>query len=143
MQMVPRSIISKRHEDKFADRHPLLVVYTDGFFSGGGNVQDGLTTPSDGGISIYQDQVNRNYLPTIVHFYSMRTHSYVHVLKFRSAVYSVRCSSRIVAVSQITEIPCFDTATLEMKYTLSTNPIVLSCCGSGSIAYGPLAVGLR
>ncbi|OIW08299.1 hypothetical protein TanjilG_02975 [Lupinus angustifolius] len=143
MQMVPRPIVSMRHEDKFADRHPLLVVCTDGFFSGGGNVQDGLTTPSGGGTSVYQEQVNGNYLPTNVHFSSMRTHSYVHVLKFRSVVYSVRCSSRIVAVSQSTQIHCFDTTTLETKYTLSTNPIVLSYCGSGGMGYGLLAVGPR
>ncbi|OIW05967.1 hypothetical protein TanjilG_11654 [Lupinus angustifolius] len=143
MQMVPSPIVSKRPEDKFAGRRPLLVVCTDGFFAGGGNVQDGVTPPSNGGTANYQEQVNGNYLPTTVHFYSMRTQSYVHVLKFRSAVYSVRCSSRIVAVSQTTQIHCFDATTLERGYILCTNPIVLSCPSFGGIGYGPLAVGPR
>jgi hypothetical protein len=45
-------------------------------------------------------------MPTSVQFYSMKSHSYVHVMKFRSVVYSVRCSSRIVAVSQSTQVHC-------------------------------------
>lgn len=36
--------------------------------------------------------------PTVVRFYSLRSHNYVHVLRFRSTVYMVRCSPRIVAV---------------------------------------------
>ncbi|TKY48984.1 Autophagy-related protein 18f [Spatholobus suberectus] len=143
MQMVPNPIASKRSEDRYANSRQLLVVCTDGFFAGGSNVQDGLTTPYNGSTSNSHDQMNGSYLPTTVQFYSMKSQSYVHVMKFRSVVYSVRCSSRIVAVSQSTQIHCFDATSLEREYTLLTNPIVMSCPGSGGIGYGPLAVGPR
>lgn len=143
MQMVPNPIASKRSEDKFANSRPLLVVCADGFFAGGSNVKDGLTAPSNGSASNSHDQMSGNYLPTTVQFYSMKSHSYVNVMKFRSVVYSVRCSSRIVAVSQSTQIHCFNSITLEREYTLLTNPIVMSVPGSGGVGYGPLAVGPR
>ncbi|WJX73496.1 hypothetical protein P8452_57270 [Trifolium repens] len=143
MQMVPNPIASKKSEDKFASSRPLLVVCAaDGLFGGGNNTKDGLTGPLNG-TSNSHDQMNGNYMPTSVQFYSMKSHSYVHVMKFRSVVYSVRCSSRIVAVSQSTQIHCFNATTLEREYTLLTNPIVMSCPGSGGIGYGPLAVGPR
>lgn len=41
------------------------------------------------------------------------------------------------------QIHCFDAATLEREYTVLTNPIVSAIPGSGSIGYGPLAVGPR
>lgn len=41
------------------------------------------------------------------------------------------------------QIHCFNATTLEREYTLLTNPIIMSCPGSGSIGYGPLAVGPR
>ncbi|KAG4386062.1 hypothetical protein AAZX31_12G203000 [Glycine max] len=143
MQMVPNPIASKKSEDKYANSRQLLVVCTDGFFAGSNNVQDGSTTPYNGSTTNSHDQINGSYLPTTVRFYSMKSQSYVHVLKFRSVVYSVRCSSRVVAVSQSTQIHCFDATTLEREYTLLTNPIVMSCPGSGGIGYGPLAVGPR
>ncbi|KAL2331571.1 hypothetical protein Fmac_019152 [Flemingia macrophylla] len=143
MQMVPNPITSNKSEDKYANSRQLLVVCTDGYFAGGSNAQDGSTTPYNGSASNSHDQMNGNYLPTTVQFYSMKSQSYVHVLKFRTVVYSVRCSPRIVAVSQSTQIHCFDATTLEREYTLLTNPIVMSCPGSGGIGYGPLAVGPR
>nr|XP_027187641.1 autophagy-related protein 18f isoform X2 [Cicer arietinum] len=143
MQMVPNPIASKKSENKLISGRPLLVVCVDGFFAGGCNVKDGLNGSSNGTTSNSHDQMNSNYMPTTVQFYSMKSHSYVHVMKFRSVVYSVRCSSRIVAVSQSTQIHCFNATTLEREYTLLTNPIVLSCPGSGGIGYGPLAVGPR
>ncbi|TYK10292.1 autophagy-related protein 18g isoform X1 [Cucumis melo var. makuwa] len=39
-----------------------------------------------------------------VQFYSLKSHSYVHVLRFRSAVCMVRCSSQIVAVGLATQL---------------------------------------
>ncbi|XP_054815071.1 autophagy-related protein 18f-like isoform X1 [Prosopis cineraria] len=143
MQMLPSPIASKRSAEKFANSRPLLAVCANGFFAGGSNIQDGPTKPYNGGTSNFHEQLNGNYLPTTVQFYSMRSQSYVHALKFRSVVYSVRCSSRVVAVSQSTQIHCFDAATLEREYTILTNPIVVSCPGSGGVGYGPLAVGSR
>ncbi|KHN47845.1 Breast carcinoma-amplified sequence 3 like [Glycine soja] len=143
MQMVPTPIVSKRPEDKFADKRPLLVVCTDGLLAGGDKTQDGLGATCNGGTLNHHAQVNGNYLPTTVQFYSMRSRTNVHVLKFRSVVYSVRCSSRIVTVSQATQIHCLSATTLEREYTLLTNPIVTHCLGSGGIGFGPLAVGPR
>lgn len=39
-----------------------------------------------------------------VQFYSLKSHSYAHVLRFRSAVCMVRCSSQIVAVGLATQV---------------------------------------
>lgn len=103
LQMLPKPIASKRSEDKFADSRPLLVVCADGAVSG--DIQDGLAAPSNASIPHNSD--NGSFVPTVVRFYSLRSQSYVHVLKFRSVVYSVRCSSRIVAVSQAAQVCLF------------------------------------
>lgn len=42
--------------------------------------------------------------PTAVRFYSLRSHNYVHVLRFRSTVYMVRCSPRIVAIGLAAQV---------------------------------------
>ncbi|CAA6674447.1 unnamed protein product [Spirodela intermedia] len=78
-----------------------------------------------------------------VHFYSLKAHAYVHSLDFASAVYTIRCSPRVVAVSQANQIHCFDAATLEREYTILTYPVASRPIISGSVAYGPLAVGTR
>ncbi|RDX72115.1 Autophagy-related protein 18f, partial [Mucuna pruriens] len=143
MQMVPSPIVTKRLEDKFADRRPLLAVCTNDFLTEGGLIQDGLIAPYNGAALNHHDQVNGNYLSTTIQFYSLRSQSYVNAVKFRSAVYSVRCSCRIVAISQFTQIHCLSVTTLETEYTLLTNPIVTGCLGSGGIGFGPLAVGPR
>ncbi|XP_062168619.1 autophagy-related protein 18f [Alnus glutinosa] len=143
MQMLPKPIASKRSQGMFADSHPLLVVCADGSLPIGSNIQDGSATSCNGSISNGHDPVNGSFLPTAVRFYSLRSESYVHVLKFRSVVYSVRCSSRVVAISQSAQIHCFDATTLEREYTILTNPIVTGYPGSGGIGYGPLAVGPR
>ncbi|KAJ4981654.1 hypothetical protein NE237_032491 [Protea cynaroides] len=144
LQMQPKPIASKRSEDKFVDVRPLLVVVGDGTLSGGGNNQGGLAYHcNENGNTTFHESGNGNFVPTIVRFYSLRSHSFLHVLKFRSAVYSVRCSPRVVAISQAAQIYCFDAATLEREYTIVTCPIVSSNIGSGGIGYGPLAVGPR
>jgi len=43
----------------------------------------------------------------------------------------------------ILQIHCFSPTTLVREYILLTNPIVMSCPGSGGIGFGPLAVGPR
>ncbi|KAJ8760668.1 hypothetical protein K2173_017649 [Erythroxylum novogranatense] len=84
--------------------------------------------------------------PTIVRFYSLKSHNYVHVLRFRSTVYMVRCSPRIVAVGLATQIYCFDALTLENKFSVLTYPVPqLGSQGlvGVNIGYGPMAVGSR
>ncbi|KAJ6293207.1 hypothetical protein OIU78_025233 [Salix suchowensis] len=136
LQMLPKPITSKRSEDKFAYNRPLLVVCADG-------VQEGPATSCNGNVSNNHDPVNGSNVSTVVRFYSLRSQSYVHVLKFRSAVYSVRCSSRIVAISQSAQVHCFNATTLQREYTILTNPMVMGSPGSGGLGYGPLAVGPR
>ncbi|XP_024198989.1 autophagy-related protein 18f isoform X2 [Rosa chinensis] len=142
MQMLPKPIASKRSDDKFAESRPLLVVCADGSISVDNNIEDG-TAPRNGVTTNSHDKVNGSFVPTAVRFYSLRSQSYVHVLKFRSAIYSVKCSSRVVAISQATQIHCFDATTLEREYTILTNPIVTGFPGSGGISCGPVAVGKR
>lgn len=84
--------------------------------------------------------------PTAVRFYSLRSHNYVHVLRFRSAVYTVRCSPHIVAVGLSSQVYCFDALTLENKFSVLTYPVP-QMVGPGmagiNIGYGPMDVGPR
>lgn len=139
LKMQPRPSASKRSVDKFVDVRPLLVVVGDG----GGNFQDGLMSPCIGNDSSCNEPGNRNFGLTVVRFYSLRSHSYVHAIKFRTAVHSVRCSSRVVAISQAAQIHCFDAATLEKEYTILTHPIASGCLGTGANDYGTLALSPR
>ncbi|XP_038900258.1 autophagy-related protein 18g-like isoform X2 [Benincasa hispida] len=102
--------------------------------------------------------VGQNHNPTGVHpgscanshnavqFYSLKSQSYVHVLRFRSAVCMVRCSSQIVAVGLATQIYCFDAITLEVVFSVLTSPVP-EISGHGTtginVGYGPMAVGPR
>ncbi|XP_040931969.1 autophagy-related protein 18f isoform X2 [Gossypium hirsutum] len=140
MQMLPKPAPEIRPDDKFADSRPLLVVSADGSLSKDTCIQDGAY---NGSIANNRDSGNGSVVPTIVRFYSLRSQSYVHLLKFRSAVYSVRCSSRIVAVGQAAQIHCFGATKLEREFSILTNPIVSGFPGSGGIGCGPLAVGPR
>ncbi|KAI6690505.1 hypothetical protein NL676_027333 [Syzygium grande] len=138
MQVLPNPISSTKLEDKFYESRPLLVVCGDS--SGGTNFQDGFTTHHNGNIPNNNDNT---FVPTTVRFYSLRSQSYVHVLKFRSAVYSVRCSSRVVAISQAAQIHCFHATSLERAYNILTNPVVSGSPGFSGVGYGPVAVGPR
>ncbi|GAB4846219.1 hypothetical protein Ancab_025215 [Ancistrocladus abbreviatus] len=143
LQMLPKPIGTLVSEDKFSDSRPLVVVCSGGSLPLGSSIQDG-TTSWNGSNTNCHDPVNgSSFGPSIVHFYSLCSQSYVHVLKFRSVVYSVRCSARVVAVSQSAQIHCFNAATLEREYTILTNSVVTACPVSGSIGYGPLAIGPR
>ncbi|CAN1325821.1 Autophagy-related protein 18f [Linum perenne] len=143
LQMLPKPIPSKSGGDKFANSRPLVVVCSDGFLTGACDKQNRLDLPSSGTLPNYPEVSNGNFVPTTALFYSLKSHSYVHVLKFRSAIYSVRCSSRVVAISQAAQIHCFDATTLEREYTILTNPTVQGLQSSVGIGYGPLAVGPR
>lgn len=99
LQMLPKPVTSKRSKDKFAELRPLLGVCSDASLNGGANIQDGSAT-ANGTIPNFHESGNGGFVATIVYFYSLKSQSYVEMLKFRSAVYSVRCSSRVVAVCQ-------------------------------------------
>ncbi|MBA0771039.1 hypothetical protein Gotri_019569 [Gossypium trilobum] len=140
MQMLPKPVAAKRSGDKFANSRPLLVVCSDGALSVGTRIQD---HSCNGSIPHNNYSGNGSIVSAIVQFYSLRSQSYIHKLNFRSVVYSVRCSSRIVAIALATQIHCFDATTLEREYTILTNPIITASPGSGGVGYGPLAVGPR
>lgn len=138
LQMLPQPLSTLASTDGFSDRRPLLVVCATGH-----RFQDGSDSASNGGIPKFHGPGNAYYAPSTVQFYSSTSQSYVHILKFRSVVYSVRCSRRVVAVSQAAQVHCFNAATLEMEYTILTNPVVTVGPGSGGIAGGALALGPR
>ncbi|XP_039022436.1 autophagy-related protein 18h-like isoform X1 [Hibiscus syriacus] len=138
LQMQPLPEMSEGHEG-FRASHPLLLVVADE-----SKVSNLMLTRRDG----FEEPKNGNALlsPTVVRFYSLRSHNYVHVLRFRSTIYMVRCSPRIVAVALATQIYCFDALTLENKFSVLTYPVPQPG-GQGmlgiNIGYGPMAVGPR
>ncbi|KAL1562928.1 autophagy-related protein 18f-like isoform X2 [Salvia divinorum] len=139
MQMLPKPLASNQPEDKFADSRPLLVLCTDGSFSGDIKVHDG-SAPSNKMGQQCNGSVNGPCIPTVVCFYSFKSRSYVHLLRFRSVVHLLRCSSRVVAVLQSNQIHCLNASSLEREYTVLTNPVPTV---SGNIGVGPLALGPR
>ena len=92
LQMVKKPLPSKLSDDRFADVRPLIAVAGDGFPSAGSNSVDAVDAADD------------NLISTTIHFYSLRTHAYVHVLKFRSAIYTIRSGPRVLAVSQANQV---------------------------------------
>lgn len=82
---------------KYKSSHPILVVVggnedervTSVPYSGQGNARYGSTETSFGSL---MDP------PTAVRFYSMKSNEYVKVIDFKSAVFMVRCSPRVVAI---------------------------------------------
>ncbi|KAI4301849.1 hypothetical protein L6164_035089 [Bauhinia variegata] len=127
----------------FRESHPLLLVVAcdkskiPGAMQNGRNgfVRDGCIEPQAENIASSA---------TAVRFYSLRSRNYVHALRFRSTVYMVRCSPRIVAVGLAAQIYCFDALTLENKFSVLTYPVPQLGGQVGvNIGYGPMAVGPR
>ncbi|XP_068663800.1 autophagy-related protein 18h-like [Aristolochia californica] len=143
LQMLPTPEKSKTHQG-FSASHPLLLVVAGDETSNPGLVQnphsnvlvrDGITDSQPG---------NCGASPTVVRFYSLQSDNYVHLLRFRSTVYLIRCSSRVIAVALASQIYCFDAVTLENKFSVLTYPIPQGGQGMGiNIGYGPMAVGPR
>ncbi|KAL8215748.1 hypothetical protein R6Q57_022585 [Mikania cordata] len=143
MQILPKPNVLNHFRVEYPNDRPLLVLCADWSFSASGNAWGGSTVSRNGDIENSDDQISRGYVPTVVLFYSLKSQSYIKELKFRSVVYSVRCSSRIVAVLQAAQIHCFDVATLEREYTILINPIVTTSMRFENIGLGPLAMGPR
>ncbi|KAK9293064.1 hypothetical protein L1049_021048 [Liquidambar formosana] len=142
MQPIPSKFEGR---EGFRTSHPLLLVVAGDETKSSGlipNGRDGMVR--DG----YNESLTGNLVhsPTAVRFYSLRSHNYVHVLRFRSTVYMVRCSPQVVAVGLATQIYCFDALTLENKFSVLTYPVP-QLGGQGTvginIGYGPMAVGPR
>ncbi|KAF2287943.1 hypothetical protein GH714_003393 [Hevea brasiliensis] len=130
LQMQPLPAKSEGREG-FRASHPLLLVVScaesksSGPMLSGrdGLVRDGYNEPPVGNLSIS---------PTTVRFYSLRSHNYVHYLRFRSTVFMVRCSPHIVAVGLQHNVLTYPVPQLGGQGTNGVN-----------IGYGPMAVGPR
>ncbi|XP_074576067.1 autophagy-related protein 18g-like isoform X2 [Curcuma longa] len=140
LQMQPLPIKSGTIEG-FRALHPLLLVVAGDETHGSGVVQGGRLSALIRENSDNHQSGSCVSTSTVVRFYSLKSHSYVHVLRFRSAVYIVRCSPRIVAVALAAQIYCFDAVTLENKFSVLTYP--LQGIAGVSIGCGPMAVGPR
>ncbi|RWV83737.1 hypothetical protein GW17_00054620, partial [Ensete ventricosum] len=140
LQMQPTPMMSEATEG-FRASHPLLLIVAGDETNGTGMVQGGRLS------ALIRESVNEHQAgnslttPSVVRFYSLKYHSYVHVLRFRSAVYMIRCSPRTVAVALAAQIYCFDAVTLENKFSVLTYP--LRGTAGVNIGYGPMAVGPR
>ncbi|KAJ1417084.1 WD40-repeat-containing domain superfamily [Sesbania bispinosa] len=140
-QPIPES--SEGHQG-FRASHPILLLVTCDKSKIPGTMQNGR----DGLLKDHTGAQAENIASsaTTVRFYSLRSHTYVHALRFRSTVYMVRCSSRIVAVGLATQIYCFEALTLENRFSVLTHPVP-QLGGQGmvgvNIGYGPMAVGPR
>ncbi|KAL1558469.1 autophagy-related protein 18g-like [Salvia divinorum] len=130
---------------KYKSSHPILVVVggneneriPSAQYTGQGNSRRGSTDTSFG---------SPIEPPTAVRFYSMKSNEYVKVIEFKSAVFMVRCSPRVVAIGLEEQIYCFDTLTLENKFIVMTYPVPrVGEQGSSGIntGYGPMALGSR
>ncbi|KAG9151773.1 hypothetical protein Leryth_002057 [Lithospermum erythrorhizon] len=144
LQMQPTPAKSEGCEG-FRKSHPMLLVVASDAMADLGPTQNGKDGVLRDGFaeSLVGNHVNS---PTTVRFYSLRSHNYVHILRFRSTVYMIRCSQQIVAVGLAAQIYCFDALTLENKFSVLTHPIPqLGGLGTTGVnnGYGPMAVGPR
>lgn len=107
LRLQPKPILQEPIDGvvNFKGARPLLLVVTsDGTGSGspgaagfsGGYGTGGGGTPLGLGAS--------HFVPTVVRFYSLRNHSYVHTLRFSRGIHAVRCSPRVVAVALATQV---------------------------------------
>lgn len=100
LQMQPLPARSGDHEG-FGNSHPLLLVVAGDDAAGMGSGQSFSHNGSLARVDSFGDATS---YPTTVRFYSLRSHSYVYVLRFRSSVCMIRCSSRVVAVGLATQV---------------------------------------
>ncbi|KAM3410415.1 hypothetical protein ACQJBY_002556 [Aegilops geniculata] len=140
LQMQPTPLYSEETEG-FRASHPMLLVVAGDETNGLGMVQGGRLSALIRDTSTEPQTGNCISTPTVVRFYSLKSHTYVHVLRFRSAVYIVRCSPRVVAVALAAQIYCFDAVTLENKFSVLSYP--LQGAPGANIGYGPMSVGSR
>ncbi|KAL8151530.1 hypothetical protein V2J09_021338 [Rumex salicifolius] len=144
MQPIP---LKSNSEEGFKASHPLLLVVAEDETNGISHVRNNTHLGTVGGDGYMDFPVaNAANCPTAVRFYSLKSHTYVHDLRFRSPVCMVRCSPRIVAVGLTTQIHCYDALTLENKFSVLTYPVP-QMGGQGrvcvNVGYGPMALGHR
>ena len=107
LRLQPKPILKEPIDEgeDFKGAHPLLLVVTSDATGSGGSGAAGFPGgygTSGGGTTLGLGV--SHFVPTIVRFYSLRNHSYVHTLRFRTGIHAVRCSSRVVAVALATQV---------------------------------------
>lgn len=105
LQMQPLPAASSDAQEGYGKSHPLLLVVA-GDDANSPSINQNGSQSGGLGRNGSMDSMLGNCVnsPTSVQFYSLTSHSYVHVLRFRSAVCMVRCSPRIVAVGLATQV---------------------------------------
>lgn len=102
LQMQPLPAKSDAQEG-FGASHPILLVVACDETQSSGLMQTGRNgLARDGYANNHSENITLS--PTAVRFYSLKSRSYVHVLRFRSTVYMIRCSPEIVAVGLATQV---------------------------------------
>ncbi|KAL3693422.1 hypothetical protein R1sor_007073 [Riccia sorocarpa] len=127
-----------------AASRPLLLVVT-GDVTATGNQSPG-SFPGNynaGGSGSPPAGTGPQLIPTLIRFYSLQSHTYVHVLRFRTGIHAVRCSPRVVVVALYSQIYCFDAASLQNTFSVLTYPTPLAGPGATNLGFGALAVGPR
>eukprot|EP00252_Welwitschia_mirabilis_P012291 TRINITY_DN27283_c0_g2_i1.p1 TRINITY_DN27283_c0_g2~~TRINITY_DN27283_c0_g2_i1.p1 ORF type:complete len:1012 (+),score=227.66 TRINITY_DN27283_c0_g2_i1:785-3820(+) len=144
LRMQPWPYASHNDVNTFKEWLPLLLVVTGDDAGPEGNSPGSVGVGSANSNGGFPETASIGFIPTVVRFYSLRSHSYVHSLRFRSAIYGVRCSPRIIAVALQAQIYCFDAATLQNTFSVITYPMSQGGQGPGYyLGYGPMAVGPR
>lgn len=102
LQMQPLPAKSDGQEG-FGASHPILLVVACDEAQSSGLMQSGRNgLVRDGYPNGHSDHIALS--PMAVRFYSLKSHSYVHVLRFRSTIYMIRCSPEIVAVGLASQV---------------------------------------
>ncbi|XP_044482792.1 autophagy-related protein 18h-like isoform X2 [Mangifera indica] len=127
LQMQPLPAKSEHHEG-YRNSHPLLLVVA----CDESKSSSGLPTGRDGLVKDGYDEPQTGNLataPRAVRFYSLRSHNYVHVLRFRSTVYMIKCSPRIVAVGLASQVVVKDFVSRAVisQFRAHTSPISALC----------------
>lgn len=105
LQMQPLPAKSDGQEG-FGASHPILLVVACDESQSSGLMQSGRNgLVRDGHANGHSENITLS--PAAVRFYSLKSRSYVHVLRFRSTVYMIRCSPEIVAVGLASQVSLY------------------------------------
>lgn len=94
LRLLPYPESTEILEGSFRDLSPLLALATQ---DDEDSNQEFSVSGGNGGNPIF----------SVVKFYSLKTHSYVHRIKFGSAVSGIRCNKKILAVSLSAQVGVF------------------------------------
>ena len=97
--MQPRPITSRSGNEGFNVNVLLLLVLIGDGTLNGGIFQGGFVSGYGGVVGIPPQLGSSGFNLMVFRFYSLRPHKYVHILRFRSNIYTVHCSSQIIVVS--------------------------------------------